>query len=100
MIRLNLMSGLGEIVLLLMALMAFPAFNVFHSIATSCWESTNSTISAENTPLLFTGVGDYKCTVKAGYRVFWQFTINTMGLIFFNVMSINTENHGILTTNH
>ena len=52
-----------------LAVIACPAINGFHSVATYSWESADGVLFGENTPLLFCGVGDFKCTIKAGDHV-------------------------------
>ena len=46
-----------------LAVMTCPAINGYYSVATYCWEGT--AIAGEETPLLISGTGRYKCSVKA-----------------------------------
>ena len=48
-----------------LAVMACPARNGFHSLATYTWEKDDQLLPGQETPLIYSGVGRYKCTIKA-----------------------------------
>ena len=49
--------------------MACPAINGYHGVATYYWEGIDAPVSGEDTPLLISGIGRYKCQVTVGDRV-------------------------------
>ena len=52
-----------------LALMACPAINGYHGVATYHWEGIDTPLSGEETPILIAGIGRYKCHVTAGHNV-------------------------------
>lgn len=52
--------------------MACPAINGYHGIATYCWQGIDATLFGEESPILFAGVGRYKCLVTARDNVLSQ----------------------------
>ena len=57
--------------------MACPALNGFHGVATYSWEKDNRPLSGQDTPLLYSGTGRYKCTVRAKENILCaEFVVN------------------------
>ena len=52
--------------------MACIAINGYHGITSYCWQGVDTPLAGEETPILISGVGRYKCIVTSGDEVMTQ----------------------------